>query len=101
MKETLCRECGERPVDAHGYCAVCLAGQSAPRGRGGAREGAGRPPSPNPLKTLSVRLLPEQIDRLREIGLWNCSEGVRKLLAWYDQEHPDELPPPERYRLSR
>ena len=50
------------------------------KSRGGKRPGAGRPISPNPLKTLSVRLTPEQIARLREIGEGNASEGVRRLL---------------------
>ena len=50
-------------------------------GRGGSRPGAGRPPSPNPLRTLSVRLTPAQIDRLRELGDGNASAGIRRLLA--------------------
>lgn len=52
-------------------------------GWGGKRDGSGRPPSPAPLKTLSVRLLPRQIEELRRIGGGNASEGVRRLLKEY------------------
>lgn len=49
--------------------------------KGGKREGAGRPPSPNPLQRVSIRLAAEDIARLRELGAGNVSEGVRRLLA--------------------
>jgi hypothetical protein len=50
------------------------------RGRGGPGRGQGRKRSPNPLKSLTVRLPSEQIELLRKIGGGNASEGVRRLL---------------------
>lgn len=51
-----------------------------PERRGGKREGAGRPSSSNPLRRVSIRLAPEGIERLREGGGGNVSEGVRRLV---------------------
>lgn len=48
--------------------------------RGGKREGAGRPPSSNPLLRVSLRLSAAHLARLRELGGGNVSEGVRRLL---------------------
>lgn len=57
--------------------------------RGGRREGAGRPPTGTALHSLTVRLTPEQIDRLRELGNGNASRGVRTLLDYgSDKEKP-------------
>jgi hypothetical protein len=51
---------------------------------GGPRPGAGRPPTGTALRSLTVRLTPEQIERLRELGDGNASAGVRRLLAAVD-----------------
>jgi len=60
-----------------------------PRGWGGPRTGAGRPPLPEgPLQRVSVRLPAETIRRLRDHGGGNVSAGIRRLA----EEH---LPPPD------
>lgn len=50
-------------------------------GRGGKREGAGRPVSPDPLLRVSLRLSAAHVARLKELGEGNVSAGVRRLLA--------------------
>lgn len=52
-----------------------------PRGWGGRRAGAGRPRALRRLRTLSVRLLDEDVARLKAVGDGNASQGVRRLLA--------------------
>jgi len=50
--------------------------------RGGKREGAGRPPLTADQKRIHIdaRLTQQEIDRLRELGGGNLSEGIRRLL---------------------
>jgi hypothetical protein len=49
-------------------------------GWGGPRPGSGRRPTGKALRSLTVRLSPEQIERLRELGNGNASAGVRRAL---------------------
>lgn len=52
------------------------------KGRGGKREGAGRPPAADqPVRRVTVWLTEAQIKQLRELGGDNLSRGVRRLLA--------------------
>lgn len=50
------------------------------KGRGGKREGAGRPVSAAPLLRVSLRLSAAHVARLKALGDGNVSEGVRRLL---------------------
>lgn len=62
-----------------------------PEGWGGKRTpGPGKRLGPpfkpaGPLRSLSIRLTPEQIERLRELGGGNTSAGVRRLLERLDR----------------
>lgn len=50
-------------------------------GRGGKREGAGRPTlGPSPLKQVTVRLPQDVIDTLKAQGGGNLSEGIRRMI---------------------
>jgi len=52
------------------------------KGRGGAREGAGRPPFGEArMVRCTVTLTPAERERLKELGGGNLSRGVRALLA--------------------
>lgn len=52
------------------------------KARGGKREGAGRPPLSIDQKRIHIdaRLTQQEIDRLRELGNGNLSQGIRRLL---------------------
>jgi hypothetical protein len=47
--------------------------------RGGAREGAGRPPSENPMQRVTVHLTPQQIETLEEVDS-NLARAIRSVL---------------------
>lgn len=49
--------------------------------RGGARPGAGRPPAEHPRDRYQVRLKPETVAKLREIGGGSLSDGIETLTA--------------------
>lgn len=55
---------------------------------GGKRKGAGRPPLGDEA-TVPKRLTapPSYWERLKRIGEGNMSEGLRKLIRWYDETH--------------
>jgi hypothetical protein len=56
-------------------------------GRGGKREGAGRPPLLGErLERVMVRLTPAMIERLKRLGNGNVSAGLRALM----ERHPDD-----------
>lgn len=59
-----------------------------PRWGGRRNPPGGRPRAERHMQKTSVTLWPEQIERLRAIGDGSLSEGIRRVLAHYDEDSP-------------